>query len=61
MGEFMDKATDMADEHDEQVDEGLQRAGDEADRRTGGEHGEQIDTMVDKAQERTGGDDTDQS
>jgi hypothetical protein len=54
MGGFMDKAQDMADQHDEKVDEGLERAGDFADERTGGGHSEQIDRGVDFAQERTG-------
>ena len=30
MGGFMDKAKDFADQHDEQVDQGLDRAGDMA-------------------------------
>lgn len=58
MGEFMDKAKDFADEHDDQVDKGMQKAGDEADERMGGEHGEKIDKAVDAAQERTGAGDT---
>jgi hypothetical protein len=58
MNDFMDKAKDFADEHDKQVDEGLERAGDQADERTGGKHGEHIDKAVDQAQSRTGGGDT---
>ena len=58
MGGFMDKAKDFADQHDEQVDQGLEKAGDAADQRTGGGHGEQIDRGVDIAQERTGEGDT---
>ena len=54
MGGFVDKARDMADQHDDKVDEGLERAGDVADERTGGGHSEQIDRGVDFAQERTG-------
>jgi len=55
----MDKAKDFADRHDEQVDEGLEKAGDVADQRTGGGgHGDQIDRGVDIAQERTGEGDT---
>ena len=50
----MDKAKDFADQHDEQVDKGLERAGDEVDERTGGKYGEKIDKGVDEAQERTG-------
>jgi MT0933-like antitoxin protein len=54
MGGFMDKARDMADQHDEQVDQGLEKAGDFADQRSGGGHTEQIDSAVDAAQRRTG-------
>jgi len=54
MSDFMEKAKDMAGEHDAQVDQGLDKAGDAADERTGGKYGEQIDKGVDVAQERTG-------
>jgi len=58
MGGFMDKARDMADQHDEQVDQGLDKAGDFADQRTGGKYDEKIDQGVDMAQQRTGESDT---
>lgn len=45
----------MADEHDDQVDAGLEKAGDMAESKFG--HGEQIDQVVEKAQDATGGDD----
>jgi hypothetical protein len=54
MSDFMDKSKDFADQHDEQVDKGLERAGDEVDERTGDKYGEKIDKGVDEAQERTG-------
>jgi len=54
MSDFMDKAKDFADKHDDQVDQGLTKAGDEADRRTGGKYDEQIDKGVDYAQQHTG-------
>ena len=54
MGGFIDKAKDMAEQHDDKVDQGLERAGDIADERTGGGHSEHIDRGVDFAQERTG-------
>ena len=54
MGGFMDKAQDMAGQHDDKVDQGLEKAGDAADQKTGGGHSEQIDRGVDFAQERTG-------
>jgi hypothetical protein len=58
MGGLMDEAKNFADQHDEQVDQGLEKAGDAVDQRTGGEHSEQIDRGVDLAQERTGEGDT---
>jgi len=54
MSDFMDKAKDVADKHDKQVDQGMEKAGDAADRRTGGKYDEQIDKGVDQAQARTG-------
>lgn len=59
MSDFMDKAKDFADQHDKQVDQGLDKAGEMADKRTGGRHDEQIDKGVDMAQQRTGEGDTD--
>jgi hypothetical protein len=60
MGGFMDKAENMADQHDEQVDQGLDKAGDFADQKTGGKYDNQIDKGVDAAQQRTGDGDTQQ-
>ena len=54
MGDFMDKAKDFADKHDKQVDQGTEKAGDMADKRTGGKYDDQIDKGVDQAQARTG-------
>jgi 4-alpha-glucanotransferase len=56
--DFMDKAKKFADEHDEQVDQGIEKAGDQIDQRTGDKYSSQIDKGVDQAQERTGGGDT---
>ncbi|WBC13683.1 antitoxin [Micromonospora sp. WMMA1998] len=58
MSDFMDKAKDFADKHDEQIDKGLDKAGDMADQRTGGKYDQQIDKGVDMAQQRTGEGDT---
>ena len=55
---FADKAKDFADKHDEQVDQGIQKAGDQVDDRTGDKYGSQIDKGVDQAQQRTGDGDT---
>jgi hypothetical protein len=60
MSGFMDKAENMADQHDEQVDQGLEKAGDVADQKTGGKFDGQIDKGVDAAQQRTGDGDTQQ-
>jgi hypothetical protein len=57
MGDFMDKAKDFADDHDDKVDQGLQRAGDKVDDRTGGKYTDKIEKGVDEAQRRTGDDD----
>lgn len=57
---FADKAKDFADKHDEQVDKGLGKAGDQIDDRTGNKHSSQIDKGVDQAQARTGEGDTQQ-
>ena len=59
MSDFMDKAKDFADEHDKQVDQGIEKGGDMVDQRTGGKYDEQIDKGVDMAQQRTGEGDTD--
>ncbi|MDI5941323.1 MULTISPECIES: antitoxin [Micromonospora] len=58
MSDFMDKAKDLADKHDKQVDQGIEKAGDMADQRSGGKYDKQIDKGVDMAQRRTGEGDT---
>ena len=55
--DFANKAKDLADQHDEQVDQGLDRAGDMAKDRFAG-HDAQIDSGVDRAQQYTGTGDT---
>jgi hypothetical protein len=57
---FTDKAKDFADDHDKQVDQGLDKAGDQVDQRTGGKYDSQVDKGVDQAQQRTGQGDTQQ-
>jgi hypothetical protein len=57
---FLDRAKEFADEHDEQVDQGIEKAGDQVDERTEGKYSSQIDKGVDQAQERTGSGDTQQ-
>jgi antitoxin protein of toxin-antitoxin system len=57
LGDFADKAKQFADQHDEQVDQGLDRAGDEGGKRLAG-HESQVDGLVDKAKQYTGEGDT---
>lgn len=54
---FVDKAKDMLTEHDDTVDQGLDRAGAAAEGRSAG-HEAQVDGLVDQAQQRTGAGDT---
>ena len=56
MNDFLDKVKDFAGKHDDQVDKGLERAGEEVDRRTGEKYTDQIDKGVTAAQEHTGDD-----
>jgi hypothetical protein len=52
--EFEDKAKQLASEHPDQVDEGLQRAGEFADQRTGERFGDEIQQGEQRAQEYLG-------
>ena len=54
MADFMDKAKDFVKKHDKQVDQGMEKAGDMVDKRTGGKYADQIDKGVDQAQAHTG-------
>jgi hypothetical protein len=58
MSGFLDKAKDAAEQHDDKVDQGLEKAGDLADQKTGGKFDDKIDKGVDQAQQRTGDGDT---
>jgi hypothetical protein len=58
VNDFLNRAKDFADQHDEQVDKGIERAGDEVDERTGGKYDQHVDKGVDAAQQRTGAGDT---
>ena len=55
---FLDKAKEFADKHDKQVDQILEKVGDEVDKRTGHKYSAQIDKGVDEAAKRTGEGDT---
>ncbi|WP_151083431.1 antitoxin [Nocardioides cynanchi] len=55
---FLDDAKKFVDEHDNQVDEAIEKAGDLADKQTGGKYAGQIDKAQDFAEEKTGDGDT---
>jgi hypothetical protein len=52
-GDFANKAKQLADQHDDKVDQGLEQAGELAKKRLAG-HESQVDGLVDKAQDHTG-------
>lgn len=49
------KAQELAGQHGDKVDEGVTKAKDFADEKTGGKYSEQIDTAAEKAREYTQG------
>ena len=55
---FTDRAKDIADQHDDKVDQALEKIGEQVDKRTGHKHSAHIDKAVDEAQKRTGTGDT---
>jgi hypothetical protein len=55
---FIDKMKDLADQHDDKVDQALEKLGDEVDKRTDHKYSGHIDKAVNMAQERTGDGDT---
>jgi hypothetical protein len=58
MSDFLSRAKSLADQHDEQVDQALEKAGDQIDERTGDKYAEHVDRGVNEAQKRTGEGDT---
>lgn len=48
---FMDKAKDALNEHGDKVDDGIDKAADIADDKTGGKYTEHIDTGAEKAKD----------
>jgi MT0933-like antitoxin protein len=52
MSGLTDKIKNLVDKHDKQVDQGITKAGDMVDERTGKKHSEQIDKAADKLRER---------
>ena len=57
---FLDKAKELLDQHDDKVDQALDKAGDMAKQKFAGHDG-QIDGLIDQAQQRTGAGDTTQA
>ena len=55
---FLDKAKDLADKHDDKIDQALEKIGDEVDKRTDHKYTDKIDKGVNEAQKRTGEGDT---
>lgn len=55
--EMKDKAEDLAKDHPDQVNEGLEKAGDFLNEKTGDKFGDQIEQGENFAKERLGGDD----
>ena len=48
---FMEKVKGMLGQHPDKAQQGVDRAGDMVDERTGGKHARQVDTAQDKADE----------
>ncbi len=55
---FLDDAEKLVGEHDKQVDEAIEKAGDLVDDKTGGKYAGQVDKAQDFAEEKTGDGDT---
>ncbi|MGF7234520.1 MAG: antitoxin [Frankia sp.] len=56
MANIMQKLKDLAGKHDDQVDKGIDKAGEQIDKRTDSQYTSGIDKGVDEAQRRTGPD-----
>lgn len=55
IGDMVNKAKDLAADHPDQVDQGIDKAGDAADARTGGQHASQVDKAQEAVKDRLGG------
>lgn len=51
IGDFADKAKDLAAEHEDQVKQGIDKAADVADEKTEGKYSDQIDQGAEKAKD----------
>jgi hypothetical protein len=54
--DIKNKAKDMLDQHPDQAKQGVDKARDMADEKTGGKHSEQINKAAEQAKNRLGGD-----
>ena len=62
LGDLAGQAEKLAKEHPDQVKQGVEKAGEVADEKTGGQHADQIDKAEQAVEERlTGGPDQDGS
>ncbi len=50
-GGLKDKAIDFAKEHDDQIDQGIDKAADAVDKATQGKHSDKIDSAAEKAKD----------
>jgi antitoxin protein of toxin-antitoxin system len=55
---FLDDAKKFIDEHDDQVDQAIEKAGDVIDDKTDGAYADKVDKAQDIAEEKTGDGDT---
>ena len=55
---LLDAAKKFIDEHDDQVDQAIEKAGDLVDDKTGGKYADKVDKVQDVAEEKTGDGDT---
>lgn len=51
IGDFVDKAKDLAAEHEDKVSDGIDKVADMVDDKTGGKYSDQIDQGADKAKD----------
>ncbi|HEY3528153.1 MAG TPA: antitoxin [Nocardioides sp.] len=55
---FLDDAKKFLDEHDDRVDQAIEKAGDLIDEKTGDKYADKVDKVQDIAEEKTGDGDT---
>jgi hypothetical protein len=55
---FLDDAKNFIDDHDDQVDQAIEKAGDLVDDKTGGQYADKVDQVQEVAEGKTGDGDT---